>query len=126
MTAALQLPAKVNGDSRFNGFITVDAWDNEVGYKLIDLVMNLPGSVSVAAVTAGDRLSGGQLSWHVEDSKLRIVYFDAAGGSDLTVTEGSFPAELFTVSFQAENASAQVVINSSRWASHLEFSAPSR
>ena len=108
ITAALTLPAKVNGNSRFNGFITADSWDNDAGYKLIDLVINLPGSVSVAAVTAGERLSGGQLCWNVDQGKLRVVYFDAAQNSDLTVTEGSFPAELFTVSFQAENVPAGI------------------
>jgi len=101
INATLALPAGVNNGDSFKGTIRIDRWDNAAGYKLIDFVMNVPAGVTVTDVTAGDRLSGGQVSWNLDDGKLRAVYFDPNGNSDLTVTGQDFPAELFSVSFKA-------------------------
>jgi len=101
----LGLPAKINGGDSFNATISIDQWDNAAGYKLIDLVMNVPEGLSVTNVTAGSRLAGGEVSYNLDsDGKLRVVYFDANNHNSITVVgnaEGNaFPAELFTVTFK--------------------------
>ena len=105
LSATLGLPAEINGGDNFNGIISVNKWNNEAGYKLIDFIMNIPAGVAVTDVTANNRLAGGELTWNVEaeTGKLRVVYFDANNNSTLTVTGEEFPAELFTVGFKAEN-----------------------
>ena len=112
-TATLGLPAQITDDvgKTFNAVITLDQWDNTAGYKLIDLIMNVPEGLSVTGVTAGSRLAGGEVSYHLdEDGKLRVVYFDATNHSDITVVgnaEGNaFPAQFFTVTFKVEAANA--------------------
>ena len=111
LTATLGLPAQITDDvgKTFNAVITLDQWDNTAGYKLIDCILSVPEGLSVTGVTAGSRLNGGEVSYHLdEDGKLRVVYFDANEHSDLTVisnTEGnSFPAQFFTVTFQVDAA----------------------
>lgn len=108
MTATLGLPAEVCSGDSFNGVISINKWDNEVGYKLIDFIMTVPEGVSVTGVTAGDRLGGGEVSYNLEadTGKLRVVYFDANENSDITITGNGFPAELFTIGFEADGASA--------------------
>ena len=109
-TATLGLPAQITDDvgKTFNAVITLDQWDNEAGYKLIDLVVDVPEGLCVTGVTAGSRLNGGEVSYHLDNSKLRIVYFDANNHSDITVVgnaEGNaFPAQFFTITFQVDAA----------------------
>ena len=110
-TATLGLPAQITDDvgKTFNAVITLDQWDNTAGYKLIDFILNVPEGLSVTDVTAGSRLNGGEVSYHLdEDGKLRVVYFDATNHSDITVVgnaEGNaFPAQFFTVTFQVDAA----------------------
>ena len=112
-TATLGLPAQITDDvgKTFNAVITLDQWDNAAGYKLIDFILNVPEGLSVTGVTAGSRLNGGEVSYHLdEDGKLRVVYFDATNHSDITVVgnaEGNaFPAQFFTVTFQVDSATA--------------------
>ena len=106
MVATLGLPAEINPGAVFNGVISINKWDNEAGYKLIDLIVNIPEGVSVTGVTASNRLEGGEISWNVEaeTGKLRIVYFDANENTNLTITGEEFPAELFNVAFKADSA----------------------
>ena len=106
MVATLGLPAEINPGAAFNGVISINKWDNEAGYKLIDLIVNIPEGVSVTDVTASNRLEGGEISWNVEEEtgKLRIVYFDANENTNLTITGEEFPAELFNVAFKADSA----------------------
>ena len=106
MVATLGLPAEINPGDSFNGVISINKWDNEAGYKLIDLIVNIPDGVSVTGVTASNRLEGGEISWNVEEEtgKLRIVYFDANENTNLTITGEEFPAELFNVAFKADSA----------------------
>ena len=113
MTATLGLPAEINGGDSFNGVISINKWDNEAGYKLIDLIVNVPEGVIVTGVTASDRLVGGELSWSLEaeTGKLRVVYFDANENTTLTITGEEFPTELFTVSFKAENVASGSKLN---------------
>ena len=113
MTATLGLPAEINGGDSFNGVISINKWDNEAGYKLIDFIVNVPEGVTVTDVTASDRLAGGELSWNLEaeTGKLRVVYFDANENTTLTVTGEEFPAELFTVSLKAENVASGSKLN---------------
>ena len=112
-TATLGLPAQITDDvgKTFNAVITLDQWDNTAGYKLIDFILNVPEGLSVTGVTAGSRLTGGEVSYHLdEEGKLRVVYFDATNHSDITVVgnaEGnSFPAQFFTVTFKVDAANA--------------------
>ena len=104
MTATLGLPAQINAGDSFNGVISINKWDNEANYKLIDFIVNVPEGVTVTDVTAGSRLAGGEISWHLEEDtgKLRVVYFDANENSTLTISGEEFPAELFTIVFKAE------------------------
>jgi hypothetical protein len=113
MTATLGLPAEINPGNSFNGTISIDKWDNEAGYKLIDLIVNIPNGVSVTGVTASNRLEGGEVSWNVEEDngKLRIVYFDANENTDLTITGEEFPAELFNIGFKAGGVSSGSKVN---------------
>ena len=108
MTATLGLPDNINAGDTFNGVISINKWDSEAGYKLIDLIVNVPEGVAVTNVTASNRLSGGEVVWNLEEEtgKLRVVYFDANENTTLTITGEEFPAELFTVSFKAESVSA--------------------
>ena len=108
MVATLGLPAEINPGAAFNGVISINKWDNEAGYKLLDFIVNVPDGVSVTGVTAGDRLSGGEISWNLEadTGKLRVVYFDANENSTLTVSGEEFPAELFTIGFKAEGVTS--------------------
>jgi len=107
-TAALSLPQQVADEvgRTFKGVITLDRWDNLAGYKLIDFVMTVPQGLGVTGVTAGSRLSGGEVSYHLDKGKLRVVYFDAANHSDITVsnnqTGDAYPAQFFTVTFCVE------------------------
>lgn len=104
MTAVLGLPAQINSSDSFNGIVSINKWDNEAGYKLIDFIVNVPEGVTVTGVTASDRMAGGEVSWNLEEEtgKLRVVYFDANENTTLTITGEEFPAELFTIGFQAE------------------------
>ena len=103
--ATLGLPAKINAGSSFNGVVSINNWDNEAGYKLIDMIVDVPAGVTVSGITAGNALEGGEVYYNLETletgaGKLRVVYFDVNGTTDLTVT-GEFPAELFTINFAA-------------------------
>ena len=104
--ATLGLPSEITDDigKTFNATISIDQWDNTAGYKLIDLVMNVPEGLSVTGVTAGDRLGGGSVNYNLDNGKLRVVYFDANNHSDLTVSGNSFPALFFTVTFKVDSA----------------------
>jgi hypothetical protein len=108
MTATLGLPAQINAGDSFNAVISIDKWDNEAGYKLTDFVMNIPEGITVTNVTAGSRLAGGEVSWNqeAETGKLRVVYFDANENNTLTISGEEFPAELFTITFNAGAGSA--------------------
>ena len=104
MTATLGLPARINGGESFRGILSINKWDSEGGYKLIDFLMTVPQGVRVTDVTASDRLRGGEVVWNVEadSGKLRVVYFDANKNQSLTVSGEEYPAELFTISFLTE------------------------
>ncbi len=104
--ATLGMPYEITDDigTQFNATVSIDQWDNEAGYKLIDLIVNIPDGLDVAAVKASGRLNGGAVSYNLEDDtgKLRIVYFDGNNHSDITLSGNSFPAELFTITLKAE------------------------
>ena len=106
-SVTLGLPGKVVNvpGTTFNGVINVNAWSNDAGFKLIDAIVNVPDGLKVTGVVAGNRLSGGELNYHLEEEtgKLRIVYFDANNYSDLTVSGTSFPTDLFTITFKVDS-----------------------
>lgn len=103
------IPANIENKigTTFNAIISVDKWNNEGGYKLVDFVMTIPEALTVTAVTAGERLEGGEVSFHVDsEGLLRCVCFDANENSDLTIAGEEFPAEVFTVSFELKQSIA--------------------
>jgi len=105
MNATLSLPAEVENavGTEFNAIISIDKWNNEAGYKLVDFLMTIPEGLSVTGVTAGERLAGGSVSYNLDtEGNLRCVYFDANENKSLTITGEEFPAEVFTVSFKIE------------------------
>ena len=106
--ATLTLPEEVTNDvgTAFPVSVNIDQWDNEAGYKLLDMIVSVPEGLTVTGVTA-DRLSGGEVSWNLEEEtgKLRIVYFDANENSDITIADPTvgnrpFPARLFVIEFE--------------------------
>ena len=113
MVATLGLPTEINPGAAFNATVSINKWDNEAGYKLIDLIVNIPEGVSVTGVTASNRLEGGKVSWNVEaeTGKLRIVYFDANENKSLTITGEEFPAELFTIGLKADSVAGGSKVN---------------
>ena len=113
MVATLGLPTEINPGAAFNATVSINKWDNEAGYKLIDLIVNIPEGVSVTDVTASNRLEGGAISWNVEEGtgKLRIVYFDANENKSLTITGEEFPAELFTIALKADSVAGGSKVN---------------
>ena len=105
MTAILGVPEKINEGDSFNAVISINKWDNEAGYKLIDFIMTVPQGLSVTDVIVGDRLTGGEVLWNLEaeTGKLRVVYFDANENATLTISGEEYPAELFTICFKADD-----------------------
>lgn len=119
MNATLSLPAQIENaaGTQFNAIISIDKWDNEAGYKLVDFLMTIPDNLSVTGVTAGERLGGGSVSYNlnaesvtdaegnqITTNNLRCVYFDANENKTLTISGTEFPAEVFTISFKLEEA----------------------
>lgn len=106
INASLILPAEIEGvvDEEFNAVIKVDKWDNTAGFKLVDFVMTVPEGLAVTNVTAGSKLEGGDVTYHLvkedEENVLRCVYFDAQNSTTLTIDTEEFPADIFTVSFR--------------------------
>lgn len=107
--AMLGLPSKITAEEgeTFNATISIDQWDNDKGYKLIDFVLNVPNGVSVTDVTVATCLSGGEVSYNLEReaNKLRVVYFDANNHNDLVLSSTTFPSQLFTVTFCVDSSS---------------------
>ena len=103
INATLGLPAQVENEvgTAFNAVISVDNWDNEGEFKLVDFVMNIPEGLGVTGVAVGSRFSGGEVSYHLdEDGSLRCVYFDPNENNSILISGTEFPAELFRVSFE--------------------------
>ena len=113
MVATLGLPTEINPGAAFNATVSINKWDNEAAYKLIDLIVNIPEGVSVTDVIASSRLEGGEVVWNVEEEtgKLRIVYFDANEHTNLTITGEEFPAELFTIALKADSVAGGSKVN---------------
>ena len=94
----------------FNAVISVNGWDNDGAYKLLDMIVNVPEGLTVSNVVASNRLVGGTLSYNLSGGKLRIVYFDANTNSDLTVNGESFPLELLTITFTVGDVEADDIL----------------
>ena len=112
-SATLGLPENVENvaGTTFNGVVSVNGWNNEGGFKLIDLIVTVPEGLAVTNVAAGSRLVGGTISYNLaSDGKLRIVYFDANANSDLTVSGETFPLELFNITFSIEGVNVGDVL----------------
>lgn len=108
--AVFSAPEKISDDigGTFTANISLDQWNHEAGYKLIDFVVNVPSGISVVEVAPTNRLSGGSISYHLEQDtgKLRVVYFDPNNHSDLVVNGTGFPANLFTITFGVNNVTS--------------------
>ncbi len=123
LTASTDNVAPVVGAS-FNATVSINKWDNEGGYKLIDFIVSVPKGLSLAETVQEDetilndavtvsRLQGGEVHYNLEEQedgsgKLRVVYFDPNGEMDLTVTDGEFPADLFTIKFKVNEKVSEV------------------
>ena len=107
-SVTLGLPENVESTpgTTFNGTVSINGWNNDAGYKLIDVVIDVPAGLFVTGVSAGVRLAGGSLSYNLSGGKLRIVYFDANTNSDITLN-GSLTADavLFNISFRVDSVS---------------------
>ena len=105
--AILTLPSEISDDPNktFNAIISIDQWDNDAGYKLIDFIVNVPEGLTVENVSASNRLSGGVVQYNLESEtgKLRVVYFDANEHGNLSVSGNAFPSQLFTITFNVED-----------------------
>ena len=110
--ATLGLPEKVENvpGTTFNAVISVNGWDNDGAYKLLDMIVNVPEGLTVTDVVVSNRLVGGTLSYNLSGGKLRIVYFDANTNSDLTVNGESFPLELLTITFTVGDVEADDIL----------------
>lgn len=106
LRATLGLPAHIENTvgNSFKASVNVSGWDNEAGYKLIDLIVSVPDGLTVTGVTAGSSLEGGEVNYHLEEEsgKLRIVYFDANENKTLTVSGNTNSSELFSIAFKIE------------------------
>jgi len=111
MEVSLVVPKKISSTAKsFKAVLSIDEWDNEAGYKLIDFIMTVPDGVSVNEVTAGESLNGGEVKYNLEavegdSNKLRVVYFDANNNSNITMSGSNFPATIFTVKFAVDDIS---------------------
>ena len=102
MTAKLGIPDEISASKEsFNAILSINKWDNDARYKLIDFIMTVPEELSVKDVIPGSRLGGGEVQFNLEkrSGKLRVVYFDANDNHDITISGTSYPAELFTIKF---------------------------
>jgi len=115
LTAVFNPPAQVSGLSgtTFDVPVYIVGWNNESGYKLIDMIVSVPEGITVAEVTAASGLTGGELeySFEKETGKLRVVYFDSNKNNDLTITSDSFDGmnELFNIKFKVEDVKSSAV-----------------
>lgn len=104
LAASLVVPMQVENvvGNTFDAMVNINGWDNEAGYKLIDMIVSVPAGLNVKEVTAGQRLNGGSVSYYLEQEtgKLRIVYFDPNENKSLALSENTFPAELFHIEFE--------------------------
>lgn len=100
----LGLPTNVSATkgTQFSGVLSIDQWNNDGGYKLIDFIISVPAGVSVTDVTVGAKVNGGEVSYHFEEEtgKLRVVYFDANEGTPITLDTPTILTELFTIGFE--------------------------
>ncbi len=106
LKAILSAPEQVENikGETFNVLIGMNGWDNEAGYKLIDFILTLPQGLVVNDVVPGSRLSGGAVSFHLEQEtgKLRVVYFDANENKSINVSGTTYPAEFFSIELEVE------------------------
>lgn len=106
MTLTVGLPERVEGKAgtTFNAVLSINKWDNEAEYKVIDFIATVPTGLEVTSVNAGSNLNGGEVSYWLEGdaNKLRVVYMDTNNHSNLTMKGESFPTELFTIGFKVK------------------------
>ncbi|MCH5279676.1 MAG: hypothetical protein J1E60_07810 [Christensenellaceae bacterium] len=106
--AYLSVPAIVSNKagSTFNMSASLDGWDTDKDYKLLDCIVKVPEGLKVESVTAGAGLTGGSVYYALEEAtgKLRIVYAGLDNYSNIVLNAGEFPAEIFNVSFGMDNA----------------------
>lgn len=105
LTASLGLPQEISSKQGtvFNAVVNIDGWNNSAEYKLMDCIVDVPDGLTVTSVTTGDRISGGQISWNLEEEtgKLRIVYFDPEKNQSINISGTDFPAEFFVIGFKS-------------------------
>ena len=99
--AILTAPASVTNkkNTKFTARVLLTGWDVSKHYKLMDAVITIPAGITVTAVKANKKLTGGTMYFEQDKSegKLRIVYTDVKSLSDITFSAADFPAEFFTI-----------------------------
>lgn len=84
----------------FNVSLRTNGWP-EGTYRLIDGVINVPEELAVTDVTPGSRLTGGTLTWNIDESdhKLRFVYTNT-NYDPVVFDDGDWPADVLTLTLQ--------------------------
>lgn len=97
----------------FNLTVSLTDWDAEAGYKLMDCVMPIPEGVRVESVTPGDRISGGEMRYRMDEENglLRIAYADLTQNKALSVSGETFPAPFFTLKLSLEHVMTEDKLN---------------
>ena len=102
--ASISIPEKVEKKvgKTFNAVVNVDNWVE--GYRLLDCIITVPENLKVNDIVMGSRIGGGALNYYfsADEQKLRIVYFDAQTGAELTVSGNDKPIELMNIEFEVE------------------------
>ncbi|MBO5164472.1 MAG: cadherin-like beta sandwich domain-containing protein [Ruminococcus sp.] len=129
LTATLGLPQEISNKkgTTFNAVVNIDGWDNEANYKLMDCIVDVPESLAVTSVTMGERVSGGQISYNLEEAtgKLRIVYFDPEKNNSISISGTDFPAEFFIIGFEAKDRLTTDKLNVAVSGMSMKFSSDS-
>ncbi|MBQ9862578.1 MAG: hypothetical protein IJM28_01580, partial [Lachnospiraceae bacterium] len=98
------VPEKIENTkgTKFNAVINLTGWDAKPGYRLMDAIIKVPEFVDVKEVKVGDEVKGGALNYNLErdTNKLRVVYFDAEKGEQISFKGESYPKELLNVRFE--------------------------
>lgn len=129
LTATLGLPQEISNQkgTTFNAVVNIAGWDNEANYKLMDCIVDVPDSLTVTNVKMSKRVSGGQISWNLEEStgKLRVVYFDPEKNNNISISGKDFPAEFFDISFETKDKLTTDKLNISVSGMSLKFNSDS-
>lgn len=113
IVASIGLPESIDNinGTEFNGTVSINEWNNELNYKLFDMVINVPNGLNISNVTVSNRVTGGTLMYNLNDNILRIVYLNVNTNESITVTGTQFPLDLVNIKFVVEELEAGEELN---------------